>query len=197
MPPRPRYNKGGDEPPKPPDGEPSGEMLRWDVLSSIHSWRDDLDQDLIEDLCAAAGSMAYKKHVALACGVRPPLFEFWLNEGMRSDAPLLMQQLSCRFHMVQAFQSEQATRRISQAGARGDWNADAWLLSHRHPEWAQKKESSVADLGIETESAPPALSMKDRRAHSVAALKEAQRTGKGDLADIMRDAGLLPPKLPG
>jgi hypothetical protein len=199
MPPRQRFTKGDIDDEGGGKGEPppSEWMQRWDVLSTIHRWRDELDQDLIEDLVKVASTTAYKKHVALTCGVRPALFEWWLSEGMRSDGPPLMQQLSCRFHMIQGFQSGQSLHRIQEAAARGDWNADAWLLSHRLPEWANKKESSTPDLGIETETTPPLLSAKQRREQALHAIKEAKATGAGELADMMREAGLLPPKLPG
>lgn len=196
MPPRPRYNKGdlGDDGgPRKPD-LPSDSMQLWDTLSAIHSWRTELDQELIELILKASACLAFKKHVALSCCVKPSLFEFWLNEGMRDDAPPMMQQLSCRFHALQAFQTGQSLFRIQQAGARGDWNADAWLVSHRLPEWANKKESSTPDLGIESEAAPPQLSIEQREAQMIQALKEAQRTGQGKLADALRKAGILEPK---
>lgn len=196
MPPRPRYNKsdlGDDGGPRKPD-PPSEAMLQWDVLSTIHQWRTDLDQELIEQVCNVAATTAFKKHVALACGVRPDLFEFWLNNGMRPDAPPLQQQLSCRFHMIQAFQTSQSLARIQAAGARGDWNADAWIISHRLPEWANRKESSTPDLGIESDCAPPALSVEQREAQMIQAMVEAKRTGEGKLAEAMRKAGVLEAK---
>jgi hypothetical protein len=142
------------------------------------AWKTELDRELIENLVSTASTLAFKKAIALANGVKPDLFEWWLAEGMREDAPELMQELSVRIHSVQALQNAVMVDEVRKAAARGDWQAAATLLRMRDQQWSGKMEQPEKD------SVMPELSQTEKRKLMIEALKNP----KGDMAAAMKEA---------
>lgn len=183
-----RYTK--DElPPGAP--KPEDAIVEWNVHNTIHAWREELDQDLIEQLVEAGSKLMFKKHAAFACGVRPERLNEWLDEGMRADAPSLYQQLCVRFHACQSAQQMSLLMMVARAAAGGEYGAATWLLSHRFTDWADKKGIPPSALPvIEPETQAPELSAKERRQQAI----EAMRAPRGELLEMMKEAGVGPIK---
>lgn len=152
------------------------------------AWNEELTQPLMEQLVAAARVGGFKATTALACGVRPELLEWWLDEGLRPDAPPLQRQLSARFLSIQESQNLQLVNVVRQAAEAGDWTAAFALLKHRDPLWRG------SDKFVERQNAPPELSQAER----YRMLVEQMRNPSGELRRAMVEAGIpLPePKLP-
>lgn len=124
----------------------------------------------------AATVGGFKRHCALACGVKPELLEWWLSEGMRADGPAIMQELSVRFQGIQADWNQSLVAVIERAARNGRWEAALALLERRSPEWGGKT--------AETETAPPKLPQEQRRAAFLAEL----RAPRGDIAACVLEA---------
>ncbi len=167
------------EPDPPQDRLPLGPM------PVVSRWRDELDRELVELLCVAAEVGGFKKQSALACGVKPETLEWWLSEGMRSDAPELMQELSARFQSIQQNCTLGLVAVIRRAAMLGEWEAAFTMLKHRDPLWSGNEKSR------ESETAPPTSSLESRYSLLVEELKSAKENPTGDLARALRAAGLL------
>lgn len=156
------------------------EVMALVCLDKDIRFKEDLTRELLEQLVIAARIGGFRKQTALACRVRPEMLEYWITEGMRKDAPELMQELSARFQGVQGQQNLLLTAVISTAALRGDWQAAVTLLSKRDPQWAGKVDGDV-DLS------PPEISQAERRKILVQEL----RNPHGELAQAMLEAGRI------
>jgi hypothetical protein len=148
-------------------------------------WKDELTRELLEQLVIAARIGGFRKQTAIACNVRPELLEYWLSEGMRPDAPILMQELSARFQGTQAQQNLMLTGIVSSAALRGDWQAAVTLLSKRDPQWSGKTDG-------DNELSRPELSAAERHALLVVELRKSITNRESSLALALEEAGLLP-----
>lgn len=144
-------------------------------------WQTELTRPLLERLVACAATMAFRKHVSLACGVKPDLLEWWIAEGMRDDAPNMMMELSVRFQSAQAISNALIVNDVRRAAARGEWQAAVMLLSKRSPEWSGKLDVPEKD------PAPPELSLRERQDVMKQALANPQRELEAALLEILKD----------
>lgn len=151
-------------------------------------WHTELTRELLERLIVAARVGGFKKQTALACGVKPEVLEWWLSEGMRDDAEPLWQELSARFQSVQQNASLQLVEVVSRAAHAGEWEAAVMLLKLREPLWRGSEKF------LEPETAPPALSLKDRFEQLKEELRAAALNPIGPLADAIREAGIPLPE---
>lgn len=156
------------------------EVLALVGLGQDTRWKDDLTRELLEQLIIAARIGGFRRQTAMACQVRPDQLEYWLEEGMREDAPELMRELSARFLGLQAQQNLILTGVVSNAAQRGDWQAAVTMLSKRDPQWSGK-------MDMDKDLTPPERSQNERKALLVYSLKNPT----GELAAAMREAGLL------
>lgn len=178
----------GSEPPAPVVAEATFEdptppvpgLEQWPKES--RTWHDELTRELVERLICVARVGGFKKHTAVACGVKPATLEWWLDEGLRPDADPLMAELSARFLSVQANQSLLLVDIVKRAALSGSWEAALNLLGRRHVEWNGKGDHGERD------NTPAELSAAQRREMLVASLKDP----RGELAQALREAGLLP-----
>lgn len=152
-------------------------------MPEVTGWKTELDRELLEQLVIAAKIGGFRKQCALACGVRPELLKFWLEEGMREDAEPLWQELSARFQGATNNTTLNLVAVIERAGRTGDWAASAFLLKGREPLWRGSERWE------EAETAPPATSLKDRQRQLIDELREARLNPFGPLADALREAG--------
>lgn len=155
-------------------------------MPEVTTWKTELTAELVDQLCVAARVGGFKKQSALACGVRPELLEWWLSEGMRIDAPPLMQELSARYQAIANNNTLALVDVIRRAAMCGEWEAAMVLLKHREPLWRG------TDKYVENENAPPTTSLEERYIQLVEQLKEIKVNPQGDLARALKEAGYLP-----
>lgn len=172
--PKPRELQGGMAEPPPMNVQPELDV------SEQHRWRSELTQGLVDELIGAARVGGFKRSTAISCGVRPETLEWWLDEGMRADAPELQQQLSARFLSCQEGNTLRLVEVINRCALSGDWEAALALLKQRDPMWRG------SDKFVERDNAPPELSQEQRYRMLVEQFKDPQ----GDLARAMREAGI-------
>ena len=146
-------------------------------------WRSELTQELLDELVAAGMTGALKSDVALSCAVPPDLFEAWLDEGMRYDAPSLMRQLSVRFLGSRKAVMVALADRVVNAALSGDNKLALEVLERQNPKWSRSPDH------VERENAPPELPLDVR--HRL--LGEGLRKPRGDLRRAMLEAGIQPP----
>lgn len=142
-------------------------------------WRTELSSALVDELVSAGMCGAMKGDAALACGVPPDLFEAWLDEGMRYDAPALMRELSVRFLCSRKRLAVALSERLVNAALNGDNKIALELLERQNPKWSRDPEQ------VERENAPPELSIEVR--HQL--LVEGLRKPRGELRRAMIEAG--------
>lgn len=168
--------------PEPPSTDPIDPI----VLSPVdyRAWRTELSEGLIDELVAAGMCGALKQDAALSCGVPPDLFEAWLDEGMRYDAPALMRELSVRFLCSRKRLVVSLSERLVNAALNGDNKLALELLERQNPKWSKDPEQT------ERENAPPELSLDVRHRLLVEALKKP----RGDMRRAMLEAGVPVPE---
>lgn len=149
--------------------------------TEVVRWRTELTDELCAVLINAARSGGFKKQIALACGVPPKLFHWWLSEGMRGDAPALFQRLSVGVERAINRRALQWADTLGKAAEEGDWTAAASLLKLRDPLWSGKEE--------EPSTSEPETSLQGRYEQLV----ESLRRPTAELLKAMVEAGLSPP----
>ena len=164
-------------------------------MLEVRQWNSELTPELISALCAAAAIGGFKKQAAIACGVKPELLEWWLSEGMRDDAPVLMQELSARFLSTLENVNLGMVDVVRRAALGGEWPAALSMLKLREKLWSGNEKER------ETETAAPKSSLKHRFSQFVNELRNAAQDPTSDLARALREADLLPavpgsPELP-
>lgn len=168
-------------PPTPPTDLPSSFLLE---PVEFGAWRTELSDELIDELVAAGMGGALKSDAALSCGVPPDLFEVWLDEGMRYDAPALMRKLAVRFLCSRKRLAVALSERLINAALNGDNKLALQILERQNVNWGTDAAHK------ERENAPPELSLDVR--HRL--LVESFRRPRGDLRRAMLEAGLPVPK---
>lgn len=164
---------------------PSTDETSATVLAPVEftAWRTELTPELIDELVVAGMCGALKTDAALSRGVPPDLFEAWLDEGMRYDAPALMRELAVRFLCSRKALAVALSERLVNAALNGDNKLALELLERGNPRWSKDPEH------VERENAPPELSLDVR--HRL--LVESFRKPRGDLRRAMLEAGIVPP----
>lgn len=169
------------------DGEAGSKTSAFDIiLSSLGTqpaWKDELTQEVLDQLVAVSKIGGFRRQTALACNVKPEVLKSWLEEGMRADGSRLCQELSVRFQASQAQLSLMLVGTVSSAALRGDWQAAIAMLEKRELEWAGEVKDS--DL------TPPELSEDQRKQMLVGGLKKP----KGALREALIEAGYDVPEL--
>jgi hypothetical protein len=164
-------------------GDPGAAPPGAGPMPPVTAWQTELTPELVERLVEAGAIGAFKRQCALACGVKPDLLEWWLAEGMREDAEPLMQELSVRFQSCQQNASLELVEVVAKAAHAGEWEAAVTLLKLRDPLWRGSEKF------LEPETAPPELSLQERRRQLVEELRQARLNPLGALADDLRAAG--------
>ncbi len=142
-------------------------------------WKTELDRELLEQLMCVARIGGFRRATALACFVRPDTLKSWLEEGMRSDAPPLMRELSVRFQAIQSQLNLLLVGTVTGAAQRGDWMAAVAMLEKRETEWA-----GVPEVDLQ----PPELSLSEREKLLVDELKNQN----SPLARLVKKCGYVP-----
>jgi hypothetical protein len=148
---------------------PSTEDATTDELLTpleLSDWRTELTVELVDELVTAGMCGAMKQDVALSCGVPPDLFEAWLDEGLRYDAPPLMRRLAVQF-----------------LGSRKKLMV---AISRHNPKWSRDAAQ------VEKENAAPELSLDVR----YQLLVESFRRPRAEIRRAMLEAGITPPDAP-
>jgi hypothetical protein len=167
--------------PAPPSSDETSSVLLQPV--DYQAWRSELSQELVDELVAAAMCGALKADAALSCGVPPDLFEAWLDEGMRYDAPPLLRQLSVRFLCSRKRLSVALSERLVQAALNGDNKLALELLERQNAHWSKDPDRK------ERENVAPEMALDVRRR----LLVESFRNPRGEMRAAMLEAGLPVP----
>lgn len=170
--------------PEVPEGSFEDEPGHESLFVEQREWREDLTQELVDTLCRAARYGAFKRPIAIVCGVRPELLEWWLDEGMRPDGPELMRQLSARFlSTLESANMELVV--LVRHHAQHDHKAAIDFLSRRDPLW---NLGSNKERTLERDNAPPETSLSERYRMLVESLKRPV----GEMRRALAEAGRMP-----
>lgn len=171
-------------PPAPESTDPITSELLTPV--SLDDWRTKLTDELVDELVAAGMCGALKQDAAISCGVPPDLFEAWLDEGLRYDAPPVMRRLSVRFLGSRKKLAVALSERVINAALAGDNKLALEVLERQNPKWSKDVEQ------VERENASSELAQDARYGLLVAALKKP----RGDLRRALIEAGIPVPEAP-
>jgi hypothetical protein len=173
-------------PKKPQQTQPSTDETSSELLAPVEhrAWRSELTVELIDELVAAGMAGALKVDVALSCCVPPDLFEVWLDEGMRYDAPALMRELSVRFLCSRKRVSIALSERVLNAALNGDNKLALELLERQNAHWGKDPDRKERD------NCAPELSIDVRKR----LLVESMRKPRGELREVLIEAGYAVPE---
>jgi hypothetical protein len=174
--------------PRAKQAPPSTDETTDELLTPIEldDWRTELTEALVDELVAAGMCGAMKQDVALSCGVPPDLFEAWLDEGLRYDAPPLMRRLAVRFLGSRKKLMVAISERVISAALNGDNKMALEVLERHNPKWSRDAAQ------VEKENAAPELSLDVR----YQLLVESFRKPRAEIRRAMLEAGITPPDAP-
>lgn len=112
-----------------------------------------LTKELIEKICKYIEIGVPFKYAALACGISERTFYNWLERGEREKQGIYFQFLQS----IKEAEAKSVVRDIAiieKAAQEGKWQAVAWRLERRHPEFFARHEemhiehSGRIDIGV-------------------------------------------------
>lgn len=155
------------------------------AVDGSRQWEEDLTLELAKRLIACSQFGGTRADVALACGVRPALFEYWLEEGMHEDADSIMHFLSRGVVQAKARVKLQMMSCVLENALGGDWAAAARYLEATDPNWSKQKGKTFQP---EKELQKSELSPQEK----MRLLGHLLKNPKGELAEVINNAGLKP-----